>query len=42
MATIDFKNAVGRVFFDGGLTEDGEAHPEIKNLPEYCGRCRCN
>ena len=24
MATIDFKNAVGRVFFDGGLTDDGK------------------
>lgn len=23
MATIDFKSSVGRVFFDGGLTEDG-------------------
>lgn len=23
MATIEFKNAVGRVYFDGGLTEDG-------------------
>ena len=24
MATIDFKNAVGRVFFDGGTTDDGK------------------
>ena len=24
MATIDFKSAVGRVFFDGGLTDDGK------------------
>ena len=24
MATIEFKNAVGRVSFDGGLTEDGK------------------
>lgn len=24
MATIDFKNAVGRIFFDGGLTDEGK------------------
>ncbi len=24
MATIEFKNAEGRVFFDGGLTDDGD------------------
>ncbi|MCG7336552.1 DUF1659 domain-containing protein [Sporosarcina sp. ACRSM] len=24
MATIEFKEAVGRVYFDGGLTEDGK------------------
>ena len=24
MAAIEFKNAVGRVHFDGGLTEDGK------------------
>ncbi len=24
MATIEFKQAVGRVYFDGGLTEDGK------------------
>lgn len=24
MATIDFKNATGRVFFDGGLTDEGK------------------
>lgn len=24
MATIDFKSAVGRVFFDGGTTDDGK------------------
>lgn len=24
MATIDFNHAVGRVFFDGGLTDDGK------------------
>lgn len=24
MATIEFRNAVGRVYFDGGMTEDGK------------------
>lgn len=24
MVTIDFKHAVGRVYFDGGLTDDGK------------------
>ena len=24
MATIEFKNAVGRVYFDGGLTDEGK------------------
>lgn len=24
MATLEFKNAVGRVHFDGGLTKDGK------------------
>ncbi|WP_342508624.1 DUF1659 domain-containing protein [Sporosarcina sp. FSL K6-2383] len=24
MATIEFKNAVGRVYFDNGLTDDGK------------------
>ena len=24
MVTIEFKNAVGRVYFDGGLTDDGK------------------
>lgn len=24
MATIEFKDAIGRVYFDGGLTEDGK------------------
>lgn len=24
MATIDFKNAVGRVYFDGGTTDEGK------------------
>lgn len=24
MAAIDFKNAVGRVFFDGGFTDEGK------------------
>ncbi|WP_172369180.1 DUF1659 domain-containing protein [Sporosarcina jiandibaonis] len=24
MATIEFKHAIGRVFFDGGLTDDGK------------------
>lgn len=24
MATIEFKNAVGRIYFDGGLTNEGK------------------
>lgn len=24
MATIEFRNAVGKVYFDGGMTEDGK------------------
>ncbi|MBO1910022.1 DUF1659 domain-containing protein [Sporosarcina sp. 6E9] len=31
MATIEFKHAVGRVFFDGGMTDDGKLIRRSKN-----------
>ena len=34
MATIEFKNAVGKVYFDGGMTEDGKM---IKKSKSYRG-----
>lgn len=37
MATIDFKNAVGRIIFDAGLTEEGKIIQKSKtyrNLKE--------
>lgn len=40
MAAIDFKNAVGRVFFDGGKTEDGKLIRKTKtyrNIAEGVG-----
>ena len=40
MVTIEFKNAVGRVYFDGGLTEDGKPIRKSKtyrNITENVG-----
>ena len=40
MVTIEFKNAVGRVYFDGGLTEDGKLIRKSKtyrNITENVG-----
>ncbi|MCG7345181.1 DUF1659 domain-containing protein [Sporosarcina sp. ACRSL] len=37
MATIEFRHAVGRVYFDGGMTEDGKMIRKTKtyrNLAE--------
>ncbi len=40
MVTSEFKNAVGRVYFDGGLTEDGKPIRKSKtyrNITENVG-----
>ncbi|MBE1553873.1 DUF1659 domain-containing protein [Sporosarcina limicola] len=34
MATIEFKDAIGRVYFDGGLTQDGKI---IRKSKSYRG-----
>lgn len=40
MVTFEFKNAVGRAYFDGGLTEDGKIIRKSKtyrNIAENAG-----
>ena len=40
MVTIEFKNAVGRVYFDGGLSDDGKLIRKSKtyrNITENVG-----
>lgn len=40
MATLEFKSAVGRIYFDGGLTDDGKLIRKSKsyrNIAENIG-----